>query len=125
MKTKGLLPEQLFRLGKSELDKRENRSDRTAAKLLKMAAKMGNVDAQFLYLVYFFGRGVLRSQKKGMDLAFKAADNGHAEVQFDVANFYLLSKTIPYDHRQQQALRYLKMSAAQGFQKAIDQLRNM
>ncbi len=88
---------------------------------LEKASNAGHADARSLLGdCYFFGLGVEKDQKKGIDLFISAADNGSLLGCYSAGNELLIGKIVKPEY--DKAYRYLKKAADNGDDRAINSL---
>lgn len=62
--------------------------------------------------MYFQGKGVLKDKEKGLKLLLRAANQGHAKAQSDLAVLYFQGKIVPKNEKK--GVEFLRQAAAQG-----------
>lgn len=117
--------EATFILGKIYLDGfREEKDEKRALQLFQIAADKGHKDALFyLFRMYYEGLGVPTDEPKAKEYLKQAAsgEKGLASAQCQLGLFHrykTLLKTGPYPEDERLALKWLRLSANQGFPRA-------
>ena len=106
----------------------ENVDLKKSAEWLKKAADQNHSGGQFhLALAYRNGDGVPKDNKKAIELCNKAAQQGHDYAQFILGLYYSGGlKGMDNEHIDMaKAIDWLKKSAAQGNEEAIEELKKL
>jgi len=101
----------------------ENGHYKKAVEYYQKAIK--NEDAKalfFLGVMYGYGRGVSKNMHKMVQLYEQSASKGFSPAQFKMFLIYLTDNKGINRRNKQKAVMYLKLSAAQGFPRAVSML---
>ena len=95
-----------------------------AARLYKLAAEQGHVDAQYsLGAMFTSGRGVAPSDTEAVKYYRMAAEQGDSMAQFNLGQRSIAGKGLPKD--QVEAFKWLSLASAQGLPDATHALENL
>ena len=93
----------------------------SAARLLKLMAESGDVEAQYqLAAMYRTGRGVEQSYERATELYISAAEAGHAKAQYNLAVMY--EHGLGIDLSEDEARYWFEQAARQGHEGARKRL---